>query len=81
MMTSIVIQIKDNRAIKILQSLKDTDLISFVDENENNIHQELSDLKPKNALKDESIFDLTGIWKDRDISITQIREKAWPKRK
>ena len=80
-MTSLVIQIKDNKAIKILQSLKDIELISFIEKNEIDLKQELLKLKPKNLSKGESIFDLAGIWKDRNINISEIREKAWPKRK
>jgi len=80
-MTSMVIQIKDNRVIKILQSLKDIDLISFNETKENITKQELIKLKPKNNSEDESIFDLAGIWKDRDINTDKLREKAWPKRK
>jgi len=79
-MTSIVIQIKDNKVIKILQSLKDIDLINFTETNKNISRQELLKLKPKNMSEDESIFDLAGIWKDRNINIEEIREKAWPKR-
>ena len=80
-MTSMVIQIKDNKVIKILQSLKDIDLISFSETKENITKKELLKLKPKNNSEDESIFDLAGIWKDRDINIVKLREKAWPKRK
>ena len=80
-MTSMVIQIKDNKVIKILQSLKDIDLISFNETKENITKQELLKLKPKNNSEKESIFDLAGIWKDRDINIVKLREKAWPKRK
>lgn len=37
-------------------------------------------LKPKNPSRKDSLLDLKGIWKDRDITIEQIRGKAWPRR-
>jgi Mg/Co/Ni transporter MgtE len=80
-MNSIVIQIKDNKAIKILQSLRDINLIDFFEDKENQIKNELLKLKVKNNSENESIFDLAGIWKDRDTNIDELRKKAWPKRK
>jgi hypothetical protein len=77
-----IIEIKDNKAFKILKSLESIDFISIKSKpaNMNSLNFLLS-LKPKNKAKDESFFDLKGIWKNRDVTLKQIREKAWPRRK
>ena len=80
-MTSLVIQIKDNKVMKILNSLKDIDLISFIEEKKSLKKEELYKLKPQNSSGLDDFFDLVGIWKDRDIDINTIRNRAWPKRK
>ncbi len=80
-MTSLVIQIKDNKVMKILNSLKDIDLISFIEEKKSLKKEELYKLKPRNSSGLDDFFDLVGIWKDRDININTIRNRAWPKRK
>lgn len=79
-MKPIYIKIKNSKAIPILQSLKDTNLIDFADENENVAIKELLKFKPRNNSKNESFFDLAGIWQNRDINLEQLRNKAWPKR-
>lgn len=80
-MTSLVIKIKDNKVMKILKSLRDIDLISFIEEKKNLKKEELFKLKPRNSSSQDDFFDLVGIWKDRDIDINTIRNRAWPKRK
>ena len=67
--------------MKILNSLKDIDLISFIEEKKNLKKEELYKLKPQNSSRQDDFFDLVGIWKDRDIDINTIRNRAWPKRK
>jgi hypothetical protein len=80
-MDSLVIQIKDNKVLKILNSLKDIDLISFIEEERDLKIEELRKMKPKNPSSEDVFFDLVGIWKNRDIDINIIRNRAWPKRK
>ena len=74
-MNTKTINIKKDKALEVLKSLES---IEFID---NNKIVYLKNLKPKNESKEDSLVDLQGIWKDREISIKQIREKAWPQRK
>ena len=55
--------------------------IYFIEFVENDKIIYLKSLKPKNESKEDKLLDLQGIWKNRDISIQQIREIAWPQRK
>jgi DNA-binding MarR family transcriptional regulator len=73
-----IIEIKDNKAFKILKSLESIDFIEIKNKpaNMNRLNILLS-LKPKNQAKVESFFDLKGLWKNRDITLKQIRDKAW----
>ena len=81
MMTRII-EIKDNKALKLLKSLESIDFIKFKNESfKEDKMSFLLGLKPKNILKEDSFNDLKGLWKDRDISLEQIRDKAWPQRK
>ena len=80
-MKTILIQIKDNKVLKILQSLKEIDLIRFISPSKQYDKKGLYELKPKNQSGKDSFFDLTGIWEGRDIDINSIRAEAWPNRK
>ena len=77
-MTTKLINIKNEKAFPFLKSLEDIDFIEIVDKLEDNY---LLSLKPKNSGKTQSFFDLKGIWKNRDVNLSKIREKAWPQRK
>lgn len=79
-MATLLIELKDDKALKILESLKEINLISFSHQ-ANAIYEKLLQLKPKNLSENESFFELKGLWKDRNITLEQIRDKAWPKRK
>ena len=76
------IEIRDNKALKLLKSLESIDFIKFKDSNiDEDRTKFLLGLKPKNNSKGDRFDDLKGIWKDRDITLEQIRAKAWPQRK
>ncbi len=76
-MTTKLINIKNDKALEVLKSLEIIDFIEFVDKAQ---VSSLLRLKPKNTAKTDSFFDLKGVWKNRDISLAQIRLKAWPQR-
>lgn len=76
-MTTKLINIKDDKALEVLRSLENIDFIEFVDKLQRN---NLINLKPRNTTKTDSFLDLKGVWKNRDISLAKIREKAWPQR-
>ena len=63
--------------MEVLRSLENIDFIEFVDKFQVN---NLLSLKPRNTSNADSFMDLKGVWKNRDISLVQIRDKAWPQR-
>jgi len=76
------IEIRDNKALKLLKSLESINFIRFKDSNEFDDKTDfLLGLKPKNSSQRDNFNDLKGIWKNRNISLEQIRDKAWPRRK
>jgi len=76
-MTTKLINIKDEKAMEVLRSLENIDFIEFVDKWQVN---NLLHLKQRNTSKTDNFMDLKGVWKNRDINLIQIREKAWPQR-
>ena len=76
-MTNKLINIKNEKAMVVLRSLEKIDFIEFVDKLQVN---NLLSLKPRNTSKTYSFMDLKGVWRNRDINLVQIREKAWPQR-
>lgn len=71
-METISIEILDEKAKALLDNLVKNNLIR--------IKKSRKTLKVKNQPKTGSIFDFAGIWKNRDVDLTALREKAWPKR-
>ncbi|OFY97387.1 MAG: hypothetical protein A3K10_06125 [Bacteroidetes bacterium RIFCSPLOWO2_12_FULL_31_6] len=77
-MKTITIQLKNNKALQFLYGLEELNLIKILDElRTSNMHKKLSKIKPKRQSKNETLFDLAGIWKDKNITLEEIREKAW----
>lgn len=74
------IEIKNEKALKLLESLESNDFIKFKETGEDKMRFLLG-LKAKNSSRDNLFNDLKGIWKEREISLEQIKSKAWPKRK
>ena len=71
-MSVVVLNIKNDVKGKfLLDFLKQ---IEFVE-----IEEEQSNIEDKSSDK-ESFRDLFGIWKNRDITIETIRQKAWKER-
>ncbi len=66
-MQKITLNIKDESKLDVfIRFLRE---ISFI---------EISGIeKPKSAFKTKNFDDLFGIWKNRSISLSDIREKAW----
>ncbi len=70
-METISIEIIDEKAIALLDNLEKRNLIKI---------RKSVKSKVKTENKTESIFDFAGIWKNRDVDLTELRKKAWPKR-
>ena len=68
----ITIKIKDNKSCQtLLGLLKKLNIETVVKETPSK----------KSKFKSSKEFrSLSGLWKDRDITIEQIREKGWPQR-
>ena len=61
----LIINIKDNtKAFHFIKFLKDIPFIEIVEES-------------KEPVNSRNLMDLFGIWKNNDITIEKIREKAW----
>ncbi len=70
-MEQVVIRIKNKSSKELfLNFIKHLDFISVVDSNK----------IEKNHDKKVNFSELCGIWKDRNISIEEIREKAWSRK-
>lgn len=74
-MDEITIQIKDKfKRQALLNFLKTLDFVE-------NIRQtELPDVEAKEENQDEFFFSMAGIWADRDITLSSLRQEAWPRR-
>lgn len=68
----------DRLVINIKDKTKEKALINFLRELPF-IDIEESTVQNKNKTASSDVRKLFGIWKDRDISLNEIREKAWPK--
>ncbi len=81
-MQTITIRINNSKALKILKSLEEVNLITLIDGLfKKGSKKQLLTLKPKRTSKSESFTSLSGIWEDRDdITIESLRAKAWPTR-
>lgn len=64
-MKQIIIEVEDAENAELLIKLLDN--ITF-------IHS----VEIKDSEETQDFFSLRGIWSDRDITLEQIREKAWP---
>ena len=71
-METISIEIIDEKAIALLDNLEKRNLIK--------IKKSIKRQKIKTEIKTKSIFDFAGLWENREIKLTELREKAWPKR-
>jgi len=77
-MTEIVISVQDEEKAKLLiELLQSMDFVVRVQ-----THARELPVASMNQLDEEPVdfFSLIGIWKDRNISLAQLREQAWPKR-
>ena len=71
-MTTVIIEIKDNQKLtSLLDVLNSLQFVKLVEVKHKKTKQTL--LKTKN----EGLKSLKGLWKDRDISLDEIRKTAW----
>jgi hypothetical protein len=71
-METISIEIIDEKAIALLDNLEKRNLIK--------IKKSIKRQKIKTEIITKSIFDFAGLWENREVDLTNLREKAWPKR-
>lgn len=71
-METISIEILDEKAKALLDNLEKRNLIK--------IKKSVKSPKLKIKSKSKSIFDFAGLWEKREVKLTELREKAWPKR-
>lgn len=70
---SMIINIKNKKAIGILKSLEEINFIEISEQDNAN------SLNPRDHQDshEEAFFDLQGIWKNRNMDIDTIRNRAW----
>jgi hypothetical protein len=70
---AITINIKNKKALSILKSLEDINFIEIEKQHDASLRENREEQQhDKNDL-----FRLKGIWKNRDVDINVIRDKAW----
>ena len=74
-MEQIVIQVRSKEKAKIL--LEMLKALNFVDE----VNVSHKEVKVDATTQRESLdfFSLAGLWEDRDIGLTSVRQQAWPR--
>lgn len=74
-MKIITLRIKKNYALKLLKDLERSEAISVVPK------KAARKIRRKKTSKKEGFFLSAGLWKDRNITLDDIRTKAFPIRK
>jgi len=75
-MKIISIEILKPKSLKLLKDLEDLKLIRLIPEKT----QEKAEKTISHKDQETDFFLTTGLWKDREISLTSLREKAWAKK-
>jgi len=70
---AITINIKNKKALSILKSLAGINFIEVENKNDTT----MSENKEEHQTGKNNFFQLKGIWKNRDVNINEIRDKAW----
>lgn len=73
---AITINIKNKKALSILKSLEDINFIEV--EGRDAIIS--TGKKDKHQTGKDDFFELQGLWKNRDVDIDIIRNKAWKRK-
>ncbi len=74
-MEQITIQIKNKeKAEQLLEILKALDFVDLVD-----LKHAKEEIETVDRNSDDDFFSLAGLWKDRDITLTSLRQHAWPR--
>ncbi len=75
-MEQIVVQVKDKEKARVLlEILTALDFVTSVETCETE-EVEVDSTAQEGPL---DFFSLAGLWKDRDVSLESIRQKAWPR--
>jgi hypothetical protein len=76
-MERIIVQVRDKEKAKML--LEFLAALDFVDSMK---QSETAEAEAGPTAQEVSLdfFSLAGLWKDRDISLDSLRQKAWPRR-
>jgi len=75
-MEEIVVQIKDKDKVRLL-----TDLLQALDFVDSVwvAHKPRGKRTPKRPKQADDFFTYAGIWADREITLSSLRSKAWPR--
>jgi hypothetical protein len=75
---AITINIKNKKALSILKSLEDINFIEV--EGQGQVNNASTGKKDKHKTDKNAFFALQGLWKNRDVDIDVIRNKAWKRK-
>lgn len=75
-MEQIVIQVKDKKKAQMLRDLLNS--LDFVDSVQ---ITETTGIEKDQTTDEKTVdfFSMAGLWSDREIDLTSIRQKAWPR--
>jgi hypothetical protein len=74
MRNTITLRVKNKSKFdRLLALIRDLDYVEILKNDQGKKNKKIS--------SEDDFFALAGIWKDRNISAKELREKAWPKTK
>jgi hypothetical protein len=76
-MQHITVAVQDHEKAQLLYSvLQSLDFVMHISTDDEEIHQQHGQDTTDHV---EEFFSYAGLWSDRDISISTLRQRAWPR--
>lgn len=76
-MQHITVEVQDHEKAQLLYSvLQSLDFVMHISTDDQEINQ---DLRQDTADRTDEFFSYAGLWSDREISGTTLRQQAWPR--
>ena len=76
-MQHIIVEVQDQEKARLLyEVLKALDFVTLISTDDSQI--EMTSHEEASAYSEE-FFSYAGLWTDREISLTSIRQQAWPR--
>jgi hypothetical protein len=76
-MHHITVEVQDReKAQQLYTVLQALDFVTQISTDESDVNHPISE---KTADRSEEFFSYAGLWADREISVTTLRQRAWPR--